>query len=325
MLLAAACSSSSSTTFQQVHGTVVDQRTGKPVAQARLQATAPQVATVTGSTDAQGRFTLHKVHKQATLQVTAANYQLASLPVDKGPLQVKLTPIPVLGRVTSRLTQAGLQATLRGKAGEQTQTRPDGTFQVYGMGQGDTLTVSAPGYTQKSITIGAGRVEVVLSPEPATEVNQINQWVRAGDLAAVWRFMFTDPPGYRFEDVPAEFKAKARKAYEGKPGIKGFDVRVVTHDGGSPDITVVAIAWDPKLAAMPGFEDAVLAGLVRATGAARPQTFTVRGIRVPYVASPAPGGLRVAHLLLDRSIELDLNSRDLDKLKAFVTALFTEA
>jgi hypothetical protein len=31
------------------------------------------------------------------------------------------------------------------------------------------------------------------------------------------------------------------------------------------------------------------------------------------------------HLVLDGSIVLDLNGRDLDKLKAFVTALFSEA
>jgi Carboxypeptidase regulatory-like domain len=185
MVLAAACSSSSSTTLEQVRGTVVDQRTGKPVAQARVEATAPQVAMVTGSTDAQGRFTLRKISKQATLKVTAASYQLASLQVGKGPLEVKLTPIPVVGKVTSGLTRAGLPATLHGKAGARTQTRPDGSFEVYGVGQGDTLTVSAAGCTRKSVTIiGVGRVEVVLSPEPATEVNQVNQWVRTGNLAA---------------------------------------------------------------------------------------------------------------------------------------------
>jgi hypothetical protein len=76
MALVAACTS---TTFEQVGGTVIDGRAGKPVAHAQLEATAPQRATVAGSTDVQGRFTLREVHKRATLKITAANYELASL------------------------------------------------------------------------------------------------------------------------------------------------------------------------------------------------------------------------------------------------------
>jgi hypothetical protein len=176
--------------------------------------------------------------------------------VVRGSLEVKLTPFPVVGKVTSGLTRAGLQANLRGKAGAQTRTRPDGSFEVYGVGQGETLTVSAAGYTRKSVTVGGAWLEVVLSPEPATEVEQIGQWVRAGDLAAVWRFMSTNPPGYRFGDAPAQFKAQARKEYGGQPEVKGFDVRVAVEDGGSAPITVVAVAWDPKVVARPGFDDA---------------------------------------------------------------------
>jgi Carboxypeptidase regulatory-like domain len=319
MTLVAACTS---TTFEQVGGTVIDERTGEPVAHAQLEAAAPQGATVAGSTDVQGRFTLREVHKRATLKITAANYELASLQVAEGPLEVKLTPIPVIGRVTSRLTKAGVHAALHGKA-EPSETRPDGSFRVYGVSEGDTLTVSAPGYLQKSITIGAGRVEVALSPEPATEVKQIHRWLRANNLAAVWRFIFTNPSGYWFEEAPADLKAGAGKTYGvGRPEVKGVDVRVVSHDGRPPDITVIAIAWDPKFAAKPDFRVEFPASLTRA---ARPQTFTVRGIRVPYIALPVRGGEQVARLLLDGTITLLVESRDLNELKAFVTALLDEA
>jgi hypothetical protein len=318
-MLAVACGS---TTFEQVQGTVIDQRTGKPVAQARVQATAPQVAPVTGSTDAQGRFTLRTVSKQATLQVTAATYQHASMPVTPGPLEVRLTPILVVGRVTSRLTQAGLHAALRGKLGGPIQTRPDGSFRLYGVGRGDTLTVSAGGYLPKQVTIGAGRVEVALRPKPATEAAQIHRWLRADNVAAVWRFVFTDPPGYRFQDAPADLKAKARKAYGAdRPEVKDVDVRVVTQDNDSDLITVIAVAWDPKFAAQPDFR---VLFPPRLTRAARPQTFTVAGVRVPYIALPVPGE-HVARLLLDGTITLLLESRDLDDTKALVTALLDKA
>jgi hypothetical protein len=316
MVLATACSS---TTFKQVRGTVVDERTGKPVADARVEATATQAATVTGSTDALGRFTLHKVSKQATVKVTAANYQLASLRATQGPLEVKLTPIPVVGQITSRLTQAGLHAALRGKLGRQFQTRPDGTFTLYGIGKGDTLTVSAPEHLTKSVTIGAGRVEVALNPKPATEVEQIHRWLRAGNLAAVWRFIFTDPPGYQFREAPADFETKASKAYGvDRPEVKDVEVRVVSNNSGSDLITVIAVAYDPEFAARPGFR---VSFPPRLTSLARPQMFTVARVRVPYIALPVPGE-HVARLLLDGTVMLLLESRDLNATKALVAALF---
>jgi len=318
MVLAMACSS---TAFEQVQGTVVDQRTGKPVNQAKLEATAQETATVTGSTDAQGGFTLRKVSKQATLKVTAANYELASLPAAKGPLEVRLTPITVLGTVTSRLTQARLRATLGGKVSEQ--TRPDGTFEIFGVGPGDTLTVSAPGYLRKSVTIGAGRVvRVALSPEPATEVEQVHQWVRTNNLAAVWRVVFSDPPGYRFEDGAADLRAQLRKATKARPEIKGVDVRVVTQNGRSADIVAVATAWDPRVAIVPGFAESRLAALA-AKGAGL-QTVTVGGgTQVPWAVSAATGQ-PVVLLVLDGAIELALYGTDLANLKTFVTAWFKE-
>jgi Carboxypeptidase regulatory-like domain len=150
LVMGAACSSGNSGTFKQVQGRVVDRRTGKPVAQARLEATTPQTATVSGSTDAQGRFTLGKVSKQAMLKVTATNYQPANLQLSEGLLEVQLTPVLVSGKVTSGLTQAGLQATLRGKTSEQTKTRPDGSFEISGVGPGDTLSVRALLGTRRS-------------------------------------------------------------------------------------------------------------------------------------------------------------------------------
>src|SRR5262245_42549004 len=250
VVLAAGCSSK---TFDQVKGTGLDSRTGKPVAQAKVTATAPNTAAVTGPTDAQGTFTLRKVSKQARLAVTATNYEAADVPVAGKPLNITLKPIPVQGVVTSTLTNKGLQATLDGKL--HGRTAADGTFRVYGVGPGDTLSVAAPGYKTASVAIDADRrAHVLLVAEEATRIQQVNQWLRARNLAPVWRYVFLSPEGYGYEQPPPEVKAESRRqivAAGGGKVLTGFEMRSVTKGGAAADMLVLVAALDPRFASLP--------------------------------------------------------------------------
>jgi hypothetical protein len=315
LALLPACSSK---TFERVEGTVVDGRTGGPVARARLEIAVPEHAITGASTDAQGRFTLNGVDKRAGLRVSAANYRPASLQVAQGPLRVRLDPIPVVGTVRGRLTLAGLQAALSGKASGR--SRPNGAFALYGVGPGDVLTVRAPGHRPASVTIDADRhVDVILTPEPATEGRWLSARLQANDLASVWRYAFTPPPGYRFQDA-RDLQAKADKTYLGQPGVKGVAVRLVVPNGSSARITAVVVAFHPRVAAQARFRDDALAQLTRVTGA-RPKAFAVAGVaRLPYVA--APDGSLVA-LAVRGPIVWTLNAWTLSPLQAFAAAAFT--
>jgi hypothetical protein len=175
-LLAAGCSAR---TFEQVGGTVVDARTREPVAGAEVRATAPGAAPLSATTDPQGMFTLRHVSRRARLQVTSGNYRPAQVQLTGALLGVALSPIPVRGVVVSTLTGSGLRASIAGADAGRTAATVDGSFQLYGPGPGDRLTVTAPGYRTASVTIGAGRdVRVGLAAEQATRIEQVNHAVR---------------------------------------------------------------------------------------------------------------------------------------------------
>ena len=67
VMLATGCTAK---TFAELSGTVLDGRTGQPIARAKVTATAPETPTVAASSDAAGKFTLQEVSKLARLQVT---------------------------------------------------------------------------------------------------------------------------------------------------------------------------------------------------------------------------------------------------------------
>jgi Carboxypeptidase regulatory-like domain len=220
-LLAAGCSARS---FDRVCGTVLDARTRQPVAQAKVTAMAPGTAQITATTDARGRFTFRHLSRRARLRVTAGNYRPAEVQPTGELLGVALAPTPVRGMVRSTLTGGGLRATVAGP--NLTPTAADGSFQVYGLGPGDRLTVTAPGYKTAVATIGANRrVRVALAPEEATRIRQVNGWLRAGDFVSLWRWVFRTPKGYGYVDLPADFKAEVRQQYTTAIGSTGRSVR----------------------------------------------------------------------------------------------------
>jgi Carboxypeptidase regulatory-like domain len=315
VVLAAGCSSK---TFDQVKGTVLDARTGKPVAQAKVTATAPNTAAVTGPTDAQGTFTLRKVSKQAHLAVTATNYEAAAdVPVSGKPLNLTLRPIPVQGMITSTLTNKGLQASLDGKLHERTAA--DGTFRVYGVGPGDRLSVAAPGYKTASMAIDQDRrVHVLLVAEEATRIQQVNQWLRAGNLAPVWRYVFLTPKGYGYEESPPELKAEARKQFAAAgQAVKGFDMRSVTKGGTAANMAVLVVALDPRVAAAPGANEGFLTGVSQSAGA-KPQPITLAGgNQVAYIDPPS--GPK-AILLSEGSLQVMILGDAAERLKGFASA-----
>jgi Carboxypeptidase regulatory-like domain len=321
-LLAAGCSARS---FDQVRGTVLDARTHRPVARAAVTSTAPGAVEVTATTDAQGRFTLRNLSRHARLRVTAGNYWPAQVQPTGELVGVALSPIPVRGVVRSTLTGGGLRATVAG-AGigiGRTEAAADGSFRLYGLGPGDKLTVTAPGYKTASATIGTDRnVRVALAAEEATRVRQVNQWLRAGDFASVWRYVFQTPTGYGYVDLPADFKAEVRRQYVGAIGstarsVRGFEMRSVTEGDAGADIEVLAFAMDPEFAALPGFRDGLVAGFTRNTGV-RPRPLVLPGGTTAAYFRP-PGGA-AALLLSEGSLVVLLFGPPEEPIKRFAAA-----
>jgi Carboxypeptidase regulatory-like domain len=319
-LLAAGCGSR---TFDQVGGTVVDARTREPVAQAEVRATAPGATEVSATTDAQGMFTLRHVTRRARLRVTSGNYRPTEVRLTGELLGVALSPIPVRGVVTSTLTGSGLRATIAGAGMEPTAAGADGSFRLYDVGPGDRLTVTAPGYKPASVTIGADRqVRVALAAEEATRIEQVNQWLRAGELAPVWRYVFRTPKGYGYVDLPADFKAQVpqQSAVAGlatQRFVKGFDMSSVTEGDSGADIEVLVFAMDPELAAQPGFREAIVAGFARNTGVPARSVVLPGGATAAYFHPPDSAA---ALLLNEGSLVVVLFGPPEESIKRFAAA-----
>jgi Carboxypeptidase regulatory-like domain len=291
VMLATGCTAK---TFDEVSGTVLDGRTGQPIARAKVTATAPETPTVAASSDAEGNFTLQEVSKNARLAVTATNYQPADVPVAEEALSIRLEPIPVEGVVTSTLTNRALAATLGGRlhagGGLRLRTKADGSFRAYGVGPGDRLRVTAPGYKTTSVTIdGDRKLKIRLVAAEATRIEQVNQWLRAGNLAPVWRYVFLPPNGggYGYEAVPAEFEKDFAAAFT-QEGSKGLELRSVTKGGVATEMLAIAIALDPKVAALPGSNELFMAGVVQGSGV-EPQLVTLAGGQQVLYIEPAGG------------------------------------
>jgi Carboxypeptidase regulatory-like domain len=316
MMFATGCSA---TSFDEVSGTVLDGRTGQPIARAKLAATASETPTIAASSDPSGKFTLHEVSQKARLQVTATNYKPADIAAAEEALSIRLAPIPVEGVVTSTLTNQALVATLGGKlpagGGLRLRTKANGTFRAYGVGPGDRLRVTASGYKPASLVIDADRkLKIRLVAEEPTRIEQVNQWLRAGNLAPVWRYVFLPPNngGYGYEVVPAEFRKDFTDAFT-QEGSKGVELRSVTKDGLATDMLAIAIALDPKVAALPGSDEAFLTGVVQGSGA-RPQLVTLAGgQQVPYIA---PAGGPKAIVVSEGALHVLFLGEDVQQLKS---------
>jgi hypothetical protein len=319
-LLAAGCAPR---TFDQVSGTVLDARTREPVAQAEVRAAAPGAPEVTATTDAQGKFILRNLSRRADLRVTAGNYRPAQVQLTGELLGVALSPIPVRGVVVSGLTGTGLRAKVAGADAGPAAAAVDGSFLLYGVGPGDRLTVTAPGYKTASVTVGGDRdVRVALAAEEATRIEQVNDWLRAGQLAPMWRWVFRTPAGYGYVDLPADFKADVRRqsvVAGGSRGrfVRGFEMRSVTEGDAGADIEVLAFAMDPEFAALPGFREALVARFANSAGV-RPQPLVLSGGATAAYFRP-PGGA-AALLLNEGPLVVLLYGPPEEPIRRFATA-----
>jgi Carboxypeptidase regulatory-like domain len=319
MMFATGCSA---TSFDEVSGTVLDGRTGQPIARAKVTAAAPGTPTIAASSDPAGKFTLQEVSRKARLQVTATNYKPADVAAAEGALSIRLQPIPIQGVVTSTLTNRALAATLGGKlpagGGLRLRTKADGSFRAYGVGPGDRLRVTAPGYKAASLVINADRkLKIRLVAEEATRIEQVNQWLRTGSLAPVWRYVFLPPNGggYGYEIVPAEFRKDFAAAFP-QEGSKGFELRSVTKDGIATDMLAIAIALDPKVAALPGSDESFLAGVVQGSGAGPELVTLAGGQQVPYMA---PAGGPEAIVVSEGALHVLFLGEDAQQLKSIAS------
>jgi hypothetical protein len=322
-LLAAGCGARS---FDRLSGTVLDARTREPVAQAEVMATVPGSVAVTATTDAQGRFTLRHLSRRAHLRVTAGNYRPAEVQPTGALLGVALAPIPVRGVVRSTLTSGGLRADVAGAGIGRGAAAADGSFWLYGLGPGDKLTVTAPGYKTASATIGADRnVRIALAPEQATRIRQVNDWLRAGDFASLWRYVFRAPRGYGYVDLPADFKGEVRQHYVGAVGstgrlVRGFDMRSVTEGDAGADIEVLAFVMDPGSAARPGLGEAFVAGFARNAGMS-PRSLVLPGGTTAAYFRPPEGA--AALILNEGSLVVLLLGPPEQPIKRFASAFLT--
>jgi hypothetical protein len=304
-------------------GTVVDARTREPVVQAEVSATVPGPAAVTATTDARGRFTLRHVSRQARLRVTAGNYRPTKVQLTGELLGVALSPIPVRGVVTNTLTGSGLRATIAGAGTGATAAAADGSFRVYGLGPGDRLTVTAPGYKRASVTIGASReVRVALAAEEATRIEQVNQWLRAGKLAPVWRYVFRTPRGYGYVDLPADFKAQVPQqsvlaGVAAPQFVRGFDMRSVTEGDSGADIEVLAFAMDPQFADQAGFRETLVTRFARNAGVRAQSVVLPGGVTAAYFRPPESAA---ALLLNEGSLVVVLFGPPEEPIKRFAAA-----
>jgi hypothetical protein len=290
-----------------------------------VRATAPGAAPLSAITDAQGMFTLRHVSRRARLRVSAGNHRPAQVQLTGELLGVTLSPIPVRGVVVSTLTGSGLRATIAGGDADagRTAAAADGSFRLYGLGPGDWLTVTAPGYRTASVTIGAGRdVRVALAAEQATRIEQVNQWLRAGDLASVWRYVFRTPRGYGYVDLPADFKADVPQesvlaGVAPQQFVRGFDMRSVTEGDAGADIEVLVFAMDPEFAALPGFREDLVARFARSTGVRARSLVLPGGATAAYFRPPESAA---ALLLTEGSLVMVVFGPPEEPIKRFATA-----
>ncbi len=101
-----------------------------------------------GKTGAAGAFTMSDVPVNAKVQVSAANYNPATVTASATRMTIRLTPILVDVTVTSAMTGAPVKATVSAPRGEPEvyAVASGGTLHLYRAGPGDTVTVSADGY-----------------------------------------------------------------------------------------------------------------------------------------------------------------------------------
>jgi hypothetical protein len=224
-----------------VAGTVTDSRTHKSLNGARIVAEG-----IDSRTNTKGSFNLAHVPRGTKLRFSAENYRDASLEASDESMQVSLVPIPVTGTIKSSFTGKGIGATVRGV--EMTKTKSDGTFTTYGVGPGDTVTVTAFGHAPARVKVAASR--------------SLNVTLKLGRIDP--NALLKPVEGYGYVDVPGDAVGGVRAAVasidpEAGRYITGVAARSITKNGKGIGFAVV-VAVDPGFAALPGFRDAFFDG-----------------------------------------------------------------
>jgi hypothetical protein len=156
---------SSGTTTAAVTVTVLDQRTGKPVAGAVVSA-----AGATGTTNVSGMLIVPNVPKNGTtLTASARYYANVGVQTPQGKpyvLTIRIEPVPITVAVNSNLNHKPISSTVAA-AGVETKA-PTATATVYGVGAGDVVTITSTGYDTATAKIPpAGKsVAATLSAGP---------------------------------------------------------------------------------------------------------------------------------------------------------------
>lgn len=222
-------------------GTVIDGRTGRPVALASLRADGKSA-----TTNAHGVFQISGLAPHATVSVRARYYAAARVRVTGAPLRVRLTPISVQVTVTSGLSGNPLSAIVSPPKGSPVAAF-DGAATVYLTGPGQTLTVTAGGYRPAHAVIGQDHTATaVLEPTPRT--------MRTQPWAQLWAW--ADSRNYR---AIADWVLRPATGYSLMPGTRrdqgsGGDPMIAHITSGYIDSVSVSVSiftakrgahWDP--------------------------------------------------------------------------------
>jgi protocatechuate 3,4-dioxygenase beta subunit len=154
-------------------GVVTDKAAGRPLTGARVSVAIDATRTLSATTDAEGRYRIEGVPAEFKLTVEAADYEAASVSVNKATAQdVALRPNTLVGVVTDRFSGApvaGAKVTALSGAtrGAEGTTGADGRYKLEDVAADvTTVEVSADGYAQLSQQVGAsGSLDAVLRPD----------------------------------------------------------------------------------------------------------------------------------------------------------------
>ena len=242
-----------------VAGTILDARTKKPIPGVFLKAPGLPAA----KTDAAGSFRFAEVKRGARIRIGAKNYKGAFVEASADPLRIRLTPIPVTGKVTSVFTGKGIAATVYGK--EANRSRADGTFSVYGVGPGNSLKFTAFAHAPMTVKIGANR--------------KVTAALKLGTVDP--NALLTRVAGYGYVDAPAELVAQMRAEMAQSPefnaSLTGVAAKSVLLNGETIAIAI-AISIDPGAAALPFVRDGFFQGV--SEGAAQAKTIKIGDVSV---------------------------------------------
>ncbi|WP_245863120.1 putative glycoside hydrolase [Candidatus Viridilinea mediisalina] len=149
-------------------GEISDEFTGDPVAGAEVTASFAVTATVTSTTDAEGRFSLTELPESFTLRVTAAEYAPAEVALERTTTHdLALRPNVLSGTISDRFSGAGVADATVTVAGVSGRSDSAGHYRIEGIPAEATLVeISADGYASLSQELGRSTsLDAVLRPD----------------------------------------------------------------------------------------------------------------------------------------------------------------